>query len=376
MTRTRTYLDYNASAPLRAEAHAAMIASLDVAGNPSSVHAEGRAARGVVEQAREQVARFLNARPSEVVFTSGATEANNWVMAGGWDTICVAGIEHDSVLAPARDSGARLFDLPVSSTGVIELAAAAEQIARAAQSGSRTLVSVMMANNETGVIQPVAEIAALARELGAAVHVDAVQAPERVPVDFAALGVETLALSAHKIGGPRGVGALIARDGVTIPAHIRGGGQERRRRSGTENVSGIAGLGAVAETIARETDTPAHMAALRAMLEDGVRRATPSAVIVGAEAPRLANTSCVAVAGKPAETLVIKLDLEGVAVSAGSACSSGKVGASHVLAAMGLPPEIARSAIRVSLGAETRKDDIAAFLAAWEKVAGGAAMAA
>lgn len=376
MTRERTYLDYNASAPLRAEARAAMIASIDVAGNPSSVHAEGRAVRGVVEQAREQVARLINARPSEVIFTSGATEANNWAMAGGWDAICAAGIEHDSVLSPARDSGARIFDLPVSRAGSIELTGAADQIARAVQGGGRTLVSVMMANNETGVIQPVAEIVALARELGAAVHVDAVQAPGRVSVDFAALGADTLALSAHKIGGPRGAGALIVRDGVTLPAQIRGGGQERRRRSGTENVSGIAGFGAVAEALARETDMPAQMEALRSKLEDGVRRATPAAVIVGAQAARLANTSCIALAGKPAETLVIKLDLEGVAISAGSACSSGKVGASHVLSAMGLPPEIASSAIRVSLGSETREDDITAFLAAWEKIAGGAAMAA
>jgi cysteine desulfurase len=376
MTRARTYLDYNASAPLRAEARAAMIASIDVLGNPSSVHAEGRAARGVVEQAREQVARLINARPSEVVFTSGATEANNWAMAGGWDAICAAGIEHDSVLSPARDSGARIFDLPVSRAGSIELTGAAEQIARAAQGAGRTLVTVMLANNETGVIQPVAEIAALARELGAAVHVDAVQAPGRISVDFAALGADTLALSAHKIGGPRGAGALIVRDGVTMPAQIRGGGQERRRRSGTENVSGIAGFGAVAETLARDTDMPAQMEALRTKLEDGVRRATPSAAIVGSDAARLANTSCIALAGKPAETLVIKLDLEGVAISAGSACSSGKVGASHVLSAMGLPPEIASSAIRVSLGSETRESDITAFLAAWEKVAGGAAMAA
>jgi cysteine desulfurase len=376
MTTARTYLDYNASAPLRPEAREAMAASLDVCGNPSSVHAEGRAARGVIETAREQIAALVGAQTSEVVFTSGATEANNWALAGGWQAICISGIEHDSVLSAARDSGAELFGLPVSDTGVIELTAAAEQIARAAQTVGRTLVTVMTANNETGVVQPVAEIAALAGELGAHVHVDAVQAPGRVPVDFSALGADTLALSAHKVGGPRGVGALIVRDGMSLPALIRGGGQERRRRSGTENVAGIAGFGAAAAAIMREREAAERMQGLRSILEDGVRRISPAAVIVGSKVARIANTSCIALAGKPAETLVIKLDLEGVAVSAGSACSSGKVGASHVLEAMGLPSEISRSAIRVSLGAETREDDITAFLAAWEKVAGGAALAA
>jgi cysteine desulfurase len=371
MTSARTYLDHNASAPLRAEARAAMVAALDVAGNPSSVHAEGRAVRGLVEAAREEVARLVNARPSEVVFTSGATEANNWVMAAGWETICVSGIEHDSVLAPAQASGARLVELAVRASGVADVATIKQM-----EASGRTLVSLMLANNETGVIQPVAEAAALAREHGFALHVDGVQAPGRIGVDFAALGADTLALSAHKIGGPRGVGALVIRDGVGLRSFMKGGGQERRRRGGTENVAGIAGFGAVAAAIARDKDGPAHMAKLRARLEDGVKGATPDAVIVGADAARLANTSCIALPGKAAETLVIKLDLAGVAVSAGAACSSGKVGASHVLEAMGLAPEIARSAIRVSLGPQTQHEDIAAFLAAWEKVAGPAAIAA
>jgi len=371
MTFARTYLDYNASVPLRAEARAATLAALDAAGNPSSVHAEGRTARGLVEAAREEVARLVNAKPSEVVFTSGASEANNWVMAAGWETICVSGIEHDSVREPARACGAKLVALAVSASGVADVAA----IGKMAGTG-RTLVCLMMANNETGVIQPVAEAAALAREQGLALHVDAVQAPGRIEVDFAALGADTLALSAHKLGGPRGVGALVIRDGVSLPAFVKGGGQERRRRGGTENVAGIAGFGAAAAAIVRDHDAALRMAKLRARLEDGVRQATPAAVIIGNDAARLANTSCIALPGKAAETLVIKLDLDGVAVSAGAACSSGKVGASHVLEAMGLPPEIVRSAIRVSLGAETREDDIAAFLAAWEKVAGSAAIAA
>jgi cysteine desulfurase len=371
MSGARTYLDYNASAPLRAEARAAMLEALDAAGNPSSVHAEGRTVRGLVEAAREEVARLVNARPSEVVFTSGASEANNWVMAAGWDTICVSGIEHDSVRAPASASGAKLVALSVASSGVVDVAA----IREIADSG-RTLVSLMLANNETGVIQPVAQAAEFARAQGLALHVDAVQAPGRIAVDFAALGADTLALSAHKIGGPRGVGALVIRDGVSLPVFMKGGGQERRRRGGTENVAGIAGFGAAAVAIARDHDAARRMATLRARLEDGVRRATPTAVIVGADAERLANTMCLALPGKAAETLVIKLDLAGVAVSAGAACSSGKVGTSHVLEAMGLAPEITRSAIRVSLGTETREADIAAFLAAWEKVAGPAAIAA
>jgi cysteine desulfurase len=376
MTVARTYLDYNASAPLRAEARAAFVAALDVSGNPSSVHAEGRAVRAIVERAREQVARLVNASPSEVVFTSGATEANNSVMAGGWDEICVSAIEHDSVLAPARSSGARLASLPVAPSGVVDVDGVAALLGRARQRSERVLVSLMAASNETGVVQPAAEVAALAREAGATMHVDAVQAPGRMAIDFKALGVDALVLSAHKMGGPRGVGALVVRDGVTLPAFVAGGGQERRRRGGTENVAGIAGFGAAAEAVLSDASAAERMHKLRVKLEEGVVRATPKAVIIGGEAQRIANTSCIALPSARAETLVIKLDLEGIAVSAGAACSSGKVGTSHVLEAMGLAPEIARAAIRVSIGPQTSETDIAAFLAAWEKVAKPAAMAA
>jgi cysteine desulfurase len=376
MTMVRIYLDFNATVPLGAAAREAMIAAAGVGGNPSSVHAEGRMARGVIETAREQVARLVNAKTSEVVFTSGATESNNWVMAGGWDAIAVSGIEHDSVLAPARASGARLIDIPATASGTIDLAATAARLAQEADAGTRTLVSLMLVNNETGVIQPVAETAALAHEHGALFHVDAVQAPGRIAVDFAALGADLMTVSAHKMGGPRGVGALIVRDGVSLAPLIKGGGQERRRRGGTENVAGIAGFGAAAGAALAHAAAASHMGSLRARLEDGVMRTTPAAVIVGKDADRIANTTCLALPGKSAETLVIKLDLEGVAVGAGAACSSGKVGASHVLEAMGLGPEIARSALRVSLGAQTTDQDIAAFLAAWQKVAGDAALAA
>ena len=376
MTGQRTYLDHNASAPLRVEGRAAMIAALDVTGNPSSVHAEGRRARAIIEAAREQVAALVGAKPSEVVFTSGATEANNCVMAAGWKAICVSAIEHDSVLAPARASGAKAIALPSDSNGAVDLQAVAEPLAHAADGGGRVLLSVMMANNETGVIEPIAEAAALAREHGASLHVDAVQAPGRLPVNFSELGADTLVISAHKLGGPRGVGALIVRDGVNLAALIKGGGQERRRRGGTENVGGIAGFGAAAEAVARETGAVERMARLRDKLEDGALRASPGAVIVSHGAGRIANTSCIAVPGKAAETIVIRLDLEGIAVSAGAACSSGKVGPNSVLQAMGLGDEIARSAVRISLGPQTTDNDIAAFLAAWEKVAGRAALAA
>ncbi len=376
MMQARTYLDHNASSPLRPVARAAALAALDTIGNPSSVHAEGRRVRALIDTAREQVAALVGAKPSEVVFTSGATEANNCVMAGGWKAICVSAIEHDSVLAPARASGAKVIALPASKDGIVELPSVAGSLAHASAGGARVLLSVMMANNETGVIQPVAQAAALAREHGVALHVDAVQAPGRLPLNFAELGADMLVVSAHKLGGPRGVGALIVRDGVNLPAFVKGGGQERRRRGGTEDVAGIAGFGAAAAEVARETDAAQRMADLRDKLEAGVVAATPSAVIIGHNASRIANTSCLALPGKAAETIVIRLDLEGVAVSAGAACTSGKVGANSVIEAMGLGPEIARAAVRISLGPQTNDDDIAAFLAAWTKVAGSAALAA
>ena len=376
MTMKRTYLDFNASAPLRREARAAMLSTLDAVGNPSSVHAEGRVARAIIETAREQVASLVNAKPSEVVFASGATEANNWVLSAGWEAIAVARFEHDSVTSPVAASGAARIDISIARNGVAKLDRVDEALAASAAASKRTLLTLMMANNETGVIQPVAEVAALAREHGVWVHTDAVQAPGRIPVDFAALGVDTLSLSAHKLGGPRGVGALVIRDGVDLRALVKGGGQERRRRGGTENISGIAGFGAAAEACAKEQGAARRMEKLRDRLEIGVLRTTPTAVIIGQDAPRLANTTYVAVPGRLAETLVIKLDLEGIAVSAGAACSSGKVGSSHVLEAMNLGPEIVRSAVRVSLGTETQDESVTAFLKAWEKIADSSALAA
>jgi cysteine desulfurase len=368
MSQARTYLDWNATALLRPQARAAMVAALDAIGNPSSPHAEGRRARAIVEDAREQVARLIGAKPAEVVLSSGGTEANNAVLAGGWDTIYVAGIEHASVLAPVRAGKARVVELPVDANGVVKLHELAALMAAQAPAGC-ALLSLQMANNETGVLQPVAEAAAVAKAHGVRVHSDAVQAAGRVPVDMQALGIDFLALSAHKLGGPKGAGALAIREGASLPAFIAGGGQERRRRAGTENVAAIAGFGAAAEAAQRDLGAMGRVAGLRDELEARVRATAPSAVVIGAGVARLPNTTNIALPGTSAETLVIALDLAGFAVSAGAACSSGKVGASHVLEAIGAEPAVARAAIRVSLGWSTTEDDIAAFIEAWSKVA-------
>ena len=370
MTSLRTYLDHNATSPLRLEARVAMMAALGEVGNPSSVHSEGRHARGLIDQAREQVAALVGARAEQVVFTSGATEANNWVLRAGWDAIAVSGIEHDSVLAPVRASSAARVDLAVTDTGEVALSALENALTDMAARG-RAMLSIQLANNETGVVQPVAEVAALARAHGVAVHSDAVQAAGRIPLDFDALGIDSLSLSAHKIGGPKGIGALVMRDGFEPAPLIVGGGQERRRRSGTENVTGIAGFGAAAAAAKRDLADAARIARQRQRLEREALAAVPGAVVIAEGAPRLVNTTCIAAPGLSAETLVIRFDLAGVAISAGSACSSGKVGASAVLTAMGLPAEIAGSAIRVSLGWSTTDSDIDAFVAAWSAIVGG-----
>ena len=368
MTFARTYLDHNATAPLRPEARAAMLDALDTLGNPSSVHAEGRRARAIVEEARERVAALVGVTPAQVVFTSGATEANCAVLRAGWESILVAGIEHDSVLAPARASGAAIVEVPVDANGRTELPAISSALDR---SGSgKSVLALQLANNETGVIQPVAEAAAVAHEHGVCVHSDAVQAAGRMELDFETLGVDTLSLSAHKLGGPKGVGALVLREGFDIAPFVVGGGQERRRRAGTENVPGIAGFGAAASAAKRDLADMGRIGALRDRLESGALAMAPDALAIGSGAERLPNTTCLALPGLSAETLVIRFDLAGVAISAGAACSSGKVGVSPVLTAMGLPEDVARSAIRVSLGWTTTEADVDEFLAAWGSIVG------
>ncbi|HEY2755020.1 MAG TPA: cysteine desulfurase family protein [Pseudolabrys sp.] len=373
--RERTYLDWNATAPLRPEARAAMVAALDFPGNASSVHAEGRAARQLIEAARAQVAALVGAEPKNVTFTSGATEANMLALTpalevGGRkaprDRLFVSAIEHPSVRSGGRFPADQVEELPVTADGVLDLAALERMIAGA----ERALVSVMLANNETGVIQPIRAIADIVHAANGLLHVDAVQGAGRIACYTAALGADLLSLSSHKIGGPQGAGVLVVRSDIHITEPlIRGGGQERSLRAGTENVAAITGFGAAAAAAssAREKDA-SRMAALRDRLEADVARATPQAVIFGQGAPRLPNTSLVAVPGMKAETAVISFDLNGVAVSSGAACSSGKVQASHVLAAMGVEPELARGAVRISLGWSTNECDLDRFQQAWIRV--------
>jgi len=372
----RIYLDWNASAPLRHEARAAALAALDATGNPSSVHVEGRAARRLIEQARDQVAALVGADPRNVVFTSGGTEANMLALVPAIDgtardKLLVSAIEHPSVLAGGRFPAAAVERLPVTAGGEIDVAALERRMA--ALEG-RALVSLMLANNETGVVQPISQAARVVHAAGGLLHVDAVQAVGRIPCDINVLGADLLTLSGHKIGAPKGVGALIARTVALsrLDPLIKGGGQERNMRAGTENVAAIAGLGAAAAAVRDGLAAErACMAALRDRLEAGLKAAaSPEVVIFGAAADRLPNTTLFAVPGMKAETAVIAFDLEGVAVSSGAACSSGKVQPSHVLSAMGVPPQLARAAVRVSLGPSTTESEIERFIEAWIKVSG------
>ncbi len=375
----RIYLDWNATAPLRPEAKAAMERALLLTGNPSSIHGEGRAARRVTEEAREGVAALVGAEPRMVSFTSGGTEANmtalspnlerdgTRVHAGG---LLVSAVEHVSVRAGGRFPADRVETIPVDDHGIVDLAWLEHRLAMTP--GEPVMVSVMLANNETGIIQPVADIAELTHAAGSYLHVDAVQGPGKVACNIKELGVDFMTISAHKLGGPAGMGALVRRQEGLLPEPlIRGGGQERSQRAGTENLVGIAGFGAAAaaarENLAVES---AAMMALRDRLELGLKAVTPSVTIFGERAQRLPNTTLFALGGK-AETLVIGFDLEGVAVSSGSACSSGKVAASHVLEAMGVAPELARGAIRVSLGRLTTQDDVDCCISAWKKLSRG-----
>jgi cysteine desulfurase len=352
------YLDHNASTPVRPEAAEAVASALASTGNPSSVHRHGRMARRLVEDARERVAALVGAKVAEVVFTSGGTEANALAVRGaGRARVLVSAIEHVSVL----DALETAEQIPVDTNGVVDLDTLEAMLAA---DDVPALVSVMLANNETGVVQPVAAVAALARRYGALVHCDAVQAPGRIAVDMKELGVHLMSLSAHKIGGPAGTGALVVADEVPLAAMVRGGGQERGRRAGTENVPGIAGFAAAA-VAAAAVDDAERMARLRDRLERGVRELVPATRIFGVDAPRLPNTSCFSMPGVASETQVMALDLGGVAVSAGSACSSGKVAPSHVLRAMKVEDERAACAIRVSFGWTNVDQDVDRFLEVW-----------
>lgn len=366
----RVYFDWNATAGMRAEARDAMHDALAVTGNASSVHAEGRAARARIEAARFAVAALVGAEAKNVTFTSGATEANMLALhpfsglAEARDRLFVAATEHPSVLNGGRFAAAAVEILPVDGDGLVDLHALRSAIARA----EHPFVSVMLANNETGVIQPIRAIADIVHAANGVLHVDAVQGAGRIECDIGALAADLMSLSAHKLGGPQGAGALIARGDIRIGAPlIAGGGQERGVRAGTENVAAIAGFGAAAAaaSAARQVDA-ARMTQLRDRLEAGIKAAAPQAVIFAANAPRLPNTTLFAVPGLKAETAIIAFDLKGIAVSSGAACSSGKVQASSVLTAMGVDPLLARGGIRVSLGWSTTEAAVDRFLQTWK----------
>ena len=352
------YLDHNATSPLRPAAFDAMVEALRAGGNPSSVHGSGRRARAIVDKARRDVSALVGASPAETIFTSGGTEANNLALSGaGRRRVLVSAIEHDSVLRAVPEAEI----LPVDGNGVLDLATLETALAASAEPA---LVSVMLANNETGVLQPIAEVVRLARRVGALVHCDAVQGAGKVPVDLNGLGVDYLSLSAHKLGGPTGVGALVVRRGAPLAPDRRGGGQESNRRAGTENVSGAAGFGAAAAEAVRGLD----VTVLRDGLELSLVQIAPEARVFGAGAPRISNTTCISMPGVPAETQVMALDLAGVCISAGAACSSGKVQRSPVLAAMGVTAAEAACATRLSLGWNTEAADIESLIAAWQNL--------
>ena len=355
MPAAYTYLDHNATSPIRPAVFDAMVEALQAGGNPSSVHRAGRSARARVDAARRQVAALVGALPAEVAFTSGGTEANNSALAGaGRKRLLVSAVEHDSVLKAARG----MEIVPVDGNGLVDLGVLEKSLAASAEPA---LVSVMFANNETGVLQPIADVVRVAHAAGALVHCDAVQGAGKVPIDLHGLGVDYLSLSAHKFGGPTGVGALAMRSGAPFASDRLGGGQEANRRAGTENVAGIAGFGAAAVAAGDGLAT----AEWRDGLEAALIEVAPAARVYGAGASRLPNTTCISMPGVRAETQVMALDLAGICVSAGAACSSGKVTRSAVLLAMGVGSAEAETALRISFGWSTVLEDIERLIAAW-----------
>jgi cysteine desulfurase len=377
------YCDHNATAPLRPSCRDAVAHALGVTGNPSSVHAHGRSARAIVEEARALVAKLVNAKPDQVIFTSGATEANGLALWGAVEgaidqseteksaritRLFVSAVEHKSVLKTAqlvaeRVAGVRLETLPVTADGALDI----EKLRVALREGKgRALVAVMAANNETGVVQPIAEISRLCREAGALLLVDSVTAAGKIDLDAGLC--DYLTLSAHKLGGPQGVGALVVCDGAPLAPQLTGGGQQKGLRAGTENLSGIAGFGAAAKAVLADAGEHDRVTAVRGHFEAALKMALPDAVIFGADAIRLGNTSNVALPGLASENIVIALDLDGVMVSSGSSCSSGKIAPSHVLSAMGVADELAGASIRVSFGWNSTNEDADAVVASLLKL--------
>lgn len=379
----RVYLDYNASAPLLPAARAAMLEALESTGNASSVHAEGRAGRRRIEEARAALGEAIGAPPGGILFTSGASEAANLALSprmrrGRQDLrfghLYVSAIEHPCVLAGGRFAENAVTRFAVGADGVADLGDLAERLTRHDAASGPPLVALMAVNNETGVIQPVAQAGEMVHARGGMLLVDAVQAFGRMPIDLARTGADFLLLSAHKIGGPQGAGALVLANGDLFPTPlIKGGGQESNRRAGTENIAAIAGFGAAARQMRSRIAKMAETAALRDWMQAELitisnQCGVAPPVYFGAEGPRVANIACYGVPGISAETALIALDLAGVAVSSGSACSSGKVRKSHVLAAMGVDDAAAKTALRISLGPDTTRNDIGRFLAAWTDI--------
>jgi len=358
-----TYLDHNATAPVRREAADAVCDILRLCGNPSSVHGAGRRAHGWLETARERVAALVGRPPSHVIFTSGGTEANALALKGsGRSRVFVSAIEHPSVLNAVDHAEL----IPVDADGIVDL----DWLDMALEEcGREALVSVMAANNETGVLQPMGKVAEVVRRHGALLHSDVVQLAGKAPLDKLSAQTHMMSLSAHKLGGPQGVGAVIADElDVALTPLIKGGGQERGKRAGTENLPGIAGFGVAAELAGSDLEDAERLTVLRDGLENRIAQIASTTVFAAQDRPRLSNTSCFAVPGLKAETLVMALDLAGIMVSAGSACSSGKVKASHVLKSQGWPDDLASGAIRVSLGRTTTEADIEKFMDAWTEV--------
>jgi len=370
----RVYLDWNATTPLRREAREAMAVAFDVCGNPSSIHAEGRQARRLVEDARLAIAGAVGAVPRNVIFTSGGTEANALALAPGLrrvsgrpiERLVVSAIEHASVLAGGQFHAEEVSSVGVNHSGLIDL----DWLRTALEAGPPALVSVMFANNETGALQPVVAAAEMVHDAGGLLHVDAIQGFGKIPIDINKIGADLMTFSGHKIGGPKGIGAVVLSEGLLgLEPQLRGGGQERGRRAGTENLMGIAGFGAAARATMSALDRYApDLEDLRKRLEMGLRQ-TPGVIIFSDDIARLPNTTLFTVPGLKAETAVIAFDLAGIAVSSGSACSSGKVQPSHVLEAMGFGSQIAQGAVRLSLGWSTTSADIDCCLEAWRKLA-------
>lgn len=360
------YLDHNATTPIKPDVIAEMTRVMEIGGNPSSVHGKGRAAKSILENARQTIAEQINCRPQKIIFTGGGTEANNIALkAAGFDHLILSVTEHDSISGIEKNFTGTIDWLPVDQNGLIPPDILENAVRQAPE---KTLVSIMLANNETGVVQDITALSAIAHKGGAIFHTDAIQAFGKIPVDFRALGVDMMSLSAHKMGGPQGVGALVALEKINMPSLTTGGGQESGRRAGTENLAGIAGFAKAAELLPDNLNHMPRIKELRDHIELSIKKHAPEAIFYGAGTDRLPNTSTILMPGVSSETQVMAFDLAGICVSAGSACSSGKVKPSHVVTAMGANTEQALSTLRVSLGWNSSAQDVEAFIAAWIKL--------